>query len=205
MVDRWDNIEILQAIDRRQQETYRGGPMRGVNGLHLMEQITGVMVHEPQLVRGFVQELHIARELGLLTFKVQADPRPNLADADPNWYLQTVSDFALTVEGQDRARGRMVVQPLPDPAEDDGRKLSNLILKEVAAAITEQYAPDEVADFLARGGHPAAGADSSGRHSRRGRARDPGRALALGLGGPPDGPPVHRPLARRPAPVRPGR
>ena len=57
MVDRWDNIEILQAIDRRQQETYRGGPMRGVNGLHLMEQITGVMVHEPQLVRGFVQEL----------------------------------------------------------------------------------------------------------------------------------------------------
>jgi hypothetical protein len=25
MVDRWDNIEILQAIDRRQQETYRGG------------------------------------------------------------------------------------------------------------------------------------------------------------------------------------
>ncbi len=101
MADRWDNIEILRAIDRRQQETYRGGPMRGVNGLHLMEQITGVMVHEPQLVRGFVQELHIARDLGLLTFKVQADPRPNLADADPNWYLQTVSDFALAVEGQD--------------------------------------------------------------------------------------------------------
>ena len=154
MVDRWDNIEILQGIDRRQQETYRGGPMRGVNGLYLMEQITGVMVHEPQLVRGFVQELHIARDLGLLSFNVQADPRPNLADADPNWYLQTISDFALTVEGQDRARGRMVVQPLPDPAEDDGRKISNLILKEVAAAITEQYAPDKVADFLAEEGIP---------------------------------------------------
>ena len=41
MVNRWDNIEILQAIDRRQQETYRGGPMRGVNGLYLMEQIRG--------------------------------------------------------------------------------------------------------------------------------------------------------------------
>jgi uncharacterized protein (TIGR02391 family) len=154
VVDRWDNIEILQGIDRRQQETYGGGPMRGVNGLYLMEQITGVMVHEPQLMRGFVQELHIARDLGLLTFKVQDDPQPNLADADPNWYLQTVSDFALTVEGQNRARGRMVVQPLPDPAEDDGRKLSNLIVKEVAAAITEQYAPDEVADFLAEEGIP---------------------------------------------------
>jgi hypothetical protein len=29
-----------------------------------MEQIHGVMVHEPQLVRGFVQELHIARDMG---------------------------------------------------------------------------------------------------------------------------------------------
>jgi hypothetical protein len=35
-----------------------------------------------------------------------------------------------------------VVQPLPNPAEDDGRKLS------------EQYAPDEVADFLAEEGIP---------------------------------------------------
>jgi uncharacterized protein (TIGR02391 family) len=105
-------------------------------------------------MRGFVQELHIARDLGLLTFKVQRDPRPNLADADPNWYLQTLSDFALTVAGQDRARGRMVAQPLPDPCEDDGRPISNLILKQVAAAITEQYAPDEVEDFLAEDGIP---------------------------------------------------
>ena len=154
MAERWDNIEILQAIDRRQQGTYRGGPMRGVNGLYLMEQITGSVPHDQQLMRGFVQELHIAGDLGLLTFKVQADPRPNLADTDPNWYLQTISDFALTVDGQDRARGRLVVLPLPDPAEDDGRKLSNLILKEVAAAITGQYAPDEVADFLAEEGIP---------------------------------------------------
>lgn len=128
--------------------------MRGVNGLYLLEQITGAMVHEPQLVRGFIQELHIAADMGLLTFNVQPDPRPNLADADPNWYLQTVSDFALTVEGQDRARGRIVVQPLPDPGEDDGRKLSNLILTEAAAAISQQYTPDEVADFLAEEGIP---------------------------------------------------
>ena len=78
-------------------------------------------------MRGFVQELHIARDVGLLTFKVQPDPRPNLADADPSWYLQTLSDFALTVEGQDRARGRIVARPHPDPGEDDGRPISNLI------------------------------------------------------------------------------
>ena len=154
MTSRWDNIEILQAIDRIQQETYRGGPIRSMNGLNLIEQVSGMMVHEPQLVRGFVQELHIARDLGLLTFRVQHDPRPNLADTDPNWYLQTLSDFALTVAGQDRGRGRMVSQPVPDPGEDDGRPISNLILRQVAGAITEQYAPDEVAGFLAEEGIP---------------------------------------------------
>jgi uncharacterized protein (TIGR02391 family) len=154
MLDRWDNIEILQGVDRIQQQTYRGGPLRGVTGLSLMEQLTGVMVHDPQLIRGFVQELHIACDIGLLTFRVQPDPRPNLADADPHWYLQTITDFALTVDGQDRARGRAVVQPLPDPAEDDGRKISNLVLKQVGEAITQQYAPDEVADFLAEEGIP---------------------------------------------------
>jgi len=154
MSSRWDNIEILQAIDRIQRETYSGGPIRSMHGLNLMEQISGRFAHEPQLVRGFVQELHISRDLGLLTFRVQHDPRPNLADADPNWYLQTLSDFALTVAGQDRSRGRVVAQPVPDPGEDDGRPISNLVLKQVAAAVTEQYAPDEVADFLAEEGIP---------------------------------------------------
>jgi uncharacterized protein (TIGR02391 family) len=154
MVDRWDNIEILQAIDDYQQETYGGGPLTGVNGLQLMERVAGSMVIDPPLWRGFVQELHIAADCGLLTFKIQPDPRPNIADADPHWYLQTLSEFALTVDGQDRARGRLVVQPSPDPAEDDNRKISNLIFKKVAAAITEQYAPDEVADFLRDEGIP---------------------------------------------------
>ena len=152
MISRWDNIEILQSIDRVQRETYGGGPIRSMNGLYLMKQIRRVT--EPQLTRGFIQELHIARDVELLTFRVQPDPRPNLADADPNWYLQSLSDFALTVEGQDRARGRMITRPVPDPGEDDGRALSNLILKQVAAAITEQYASDEVADFLAAEGIP---------------------------------------------------
>ena len=152
MTSQWDNIEILRAIDRVQQDTYRGGPITSMNGLYLIEQVSGVV--EPQLMRGFVQELHIARDIGLLTFKVRSDPRPNLAYADPNWYLQTLSDFALTVEGQDRARGRIVARPQPDPGEDDGRQISNLILKQVAGAIAEQYAPDEVATFLAEEGIP---------------------------------------------------
>lgn len=38
-------------------------------GLNLMEQITGSMVHDQRVMRGFVQELHIACDRGLLTFK----------------------------------------------------------------------------------------------------------------------------------------
>jgi uncharacterized protein (TIGR02391 family) len=156
VADRWDNINILQGIDRYQQETYRGGPLRTVNGLLLMQHLTGTYVHDQQQVRAFIQELHICRDLGLLTFDVEASPRANLADADPNAYVQAISGFALTVTGQDRARGRVVAQPPPDPADDDGRMLSDLILREIADAITTQYAPDEVARFLAEEGIPPA-------------------------------------------------
>jgi uncharacterized protein (TIGR02391 family) len=146
VADYWDNVEILREIDLWQQETYRGGALRGVNGLSLMERMIGSF--PPERMRGFIQELHISAACGLLTFEVQPDPRPNLADTDPNWYLQTISDFALTVEGQDRARGRMIARPEPEPGEDDGRPISDLILRQVGAAITEQYAPDEMTVFL---------------------------------------------------------
>jgi hypothetical protein len=154
MALRWDNIEILRAIDRIQGETYHGGPIGSMNGLQLMEQASGTMVSEQLIMRGFVQELHIARGLGLLTFRVQGDFRPNQPGTDPNWYPQNLWGFALTVTGQDRARARMVAQPVPDPAEDDGRPVSDLIIRQVTASITEQYAPDEVAIFLAEEGIP---------------------------------------------------
>jgi uncharacterized protein (TIGR02391 family) len=154
MTRRWDNIEILQAIDRLQSEAHGGGPLTGVTGLSLMQQIDNTAAYPPQSMRGFVQELRIAADIGLLSFRSDRDTQPNLADSDPNWYLQTIWDFALTVQGQDRARGRAVVQPPPDPSEDDGRQLSDLILRQIADAITQQYAPDEVVEFLGDEGIP---------------------------------------------------
>jgi uncharacterized protein (TIGR02391 family) len=156
MALRWDNIEILRAIDRIQGETYHGGLIRSMSGLQLMEQVLGKTVAEQQVTRGFVQELHITRDLGLLTFRVQGDFIPSQPDSDPHWYVQNLWDFALTVTGQDRARGRTVAQPAPDPAEDDGRPISDLIVRQVTASITGQYAPDEVAVFLAEEGIPPA-------------------------------------------------
>jgi len=63
-------------------------------------------------------------------------------------------DFALTVTGQDRARGRVVVQPVPDPAEDDGRLISSLILQQVGKAIEQNYSRAQIVTFLSESGVP---------------------------------------------------
>jgi uncharacterized protein (TIGR02391 family) len=73
---------------------------------------------------------------------------------DANYYLQQIQDLALTVAGQDRARNQVVTLPAPDPGEDDGHDLSDLILRKVAEAITSEYAADQVVIFLGEQGLP---------------------------------------------------
>lgn len=153
MRKRWDNIEILQAIDRI-QERYGGGPVTAMNGMYLMNEVNGSQVTEPALWRGFVQELYIARDLGLLAFKAAPNPRPNLAEVDPFYYLQTLSDFALTVTGQDRARGIRIIERLPDPDEDDKRPISRLLLEQIAEAIEGNYTREQLVTFLDESGVP---------------------------------------------------
>jgi uncharacterized protein (TIGR02391 family) len=48
----------------------------------------------------------------------------------------------------------VVVQPLPDPKEDDGRAISALILQQIALAIAEEYAPQQILVFLDEAGIP---------------------------------------------------
>ena len=152
---RWDNIEILQAIDRHQENF--DGAAAGISGQDLMKEIAGAYVVPQERWAGFVLELHIARDAGLLTFRppyrAGGSPPPD-PDRDPNIYLQSIRDFALTVAGQNRARGRLIVQEPPDPAEDDGRLISSLTLGEIAGAICEEYEPEQVAVFLHEAGLP---------------------------------------------------
>ena len=151
---RWDNIDILRVIDRRQEEA--GGAPPWISGAQLMEDVAGGQVHDEQLIRGFIQELHVAQDVGLLTFGIMrslgiAPPNP---DSNPRYYLEQLKDFALTPQGQDRARGRMVVRELPDPSEDDGRAISNLILGQVAEAIEAEYSSTQAVTFLSESGIP---------------------------------------------------
>jgi uncharacterized protein (TIGR02391 family) len=155
MANRWDNIEILRAIDHHQEHA-GGAPNYAINGLKLMEGISGKDETDEWRIRGFVQEIHIARNAGLLAFDLMthggaAPPNP---DSSPHYYLQTISNFALTVAGQDRARGRQVAQRTPDPTEDDGRPISILILSQVAAEISEEYGMDQIPVFLREAGIP---------------------------------------------------
>ena len=156
MPERWDNIEILQAIDRLQANA--AGAAAWLNGQQLMSEITGTYTVDQSRRAGFVQELLIARDAGLLTFTPPyrvGGSRP-AEPSDPNMYLQSISDFALTVAGQDRARGRMLAIEPPDPAEDDGRLISSLTLGIIADAIAEQYTPEQAAVFLREAGLPPA-------------------------------------------------
>jgi uncharacterized protein (TIGR02391 family) len=144
-----DNIEILRAIDDRQQHA-QGRPL-WISAHQLLNEISGTYSADPQLMPGFLQELLIAEAAGHLTWRL-TDQRARLQD--PNYYLQQIQNLALTPEGQDRARGRMIERPAPAPGEDDGHELSNLVLQQVAEIITREYAADQRVTFLAEQGIP---------------------------------------------------
>lgn len=148
----WDNIEILQAVDKR-QERVGGGAVWGLNGCQLMDEVAGKQLLDDKLVRGFLQELEILAAEGYLTFRAY-DQSENTRRSWPYQYLEQIRDFALTVKGQDRARGIRVVQPLPNPVEDDARPISALILQQIAYAIAEEYTPQQVLVYLDEAGIP---------------------------------------------------
>jgi Protein of unknown function (Hypoth_ymh) len=150
---RWDDITILRELDR-QQLLYGGGPLLS-SALDLMNSVAGSNVTCHGLIRGFVQELHNARDGAFLTFEVhdyhgpRADP-----DGNPHYYLQQVRDLSLTTPGRDRARSQVVLQSLPDPDEDDGRLISSLTLGKIADVIAEEYSPTQIPVFLKESGIP---------------------------------------------------
>lgn len=144
-----DNFQILKAIDERQLQA-EGRPL-WINAQQLLNEISGTFAADPRLMPGFLQELLIARAAGQLTWRMA---NQNASERDPNYYLQQISDLALTSAGQDRARNRAVPLPPPDPNEDDGHDLSDLILRQAGKAITQEYAADQVVTFLAEQGIP---------------------------------------------------
>lgn len=158
---RWDDIEILQLIDRLQEEHER--PIW--DGQHLLDRASeGQNVFEDDRA-AFAWELMLARDAGLVYFETRPQigghAPPRLEDYH---FLGSLKDIQLTPFGRDRARGRVVMVPSPDPDEDDGRPIAALTLEEIARSIAQRYSGNQLPTFLVESGIPTSelAADAAG-------------------------------------------
>ncbi len=143
---RWDDLQLLRLIDDLEQAEI---PALS-NGLGLMQRMVAGEVLDPTRDSPpFARELLLARDGGLLTFDersvwpVGGDPLLNSFS-----WLQQIRDIRLTIAGRDRARGRVVIKPLPDPEEDDERPIAGMTLEEIARAIGDTYTGPQLPRFL---------------------------------------------------------
>lgn len=158
---RWDDIEILQLIDGLQEEHKQ--PIW--DGEQLLSRASdGQNVYEAERT-ALARELLLARDAGLIHFESppqfggQAPPR-----LDDYQFLGSLKDIQLTPFGRDRARGRVVMVPPPDPDEDDGRPIAALTLEEIARSIAQRYSGSQLPTFLVESGIPTSelAADATG-------------------------------------------
>ncbi len=149
---RWDDIQILKALHHL--ENSESGYL--LNGFVLMEKIRPSVPADIGLDANlFAKELVLARTAGYIEFNDQARGG-HLADPwiNGHYWLQQIRDIRLTLSGRDRALGRILLYPPPDPAEDDGRNISTLTLREVATAIGASYSLPQLRQFLSDSGLP---------------------------------------------------
>jgi hypothetical protein len=120
---RWDDLQILRWIDEIEQSNQYIG--NGHNLLQQLSQRAGIVWQEE--IRGFAIELALAHEAAtsygpteaLSTAVAALRPdrgqlrRPGPTN-DRNMWLQTIDDITLTLDGRDRARGRVIEAALPD-------------------------------------------------------------------------------------------
>jgi uncharacterized protein (TIGR02391 family) len=149
---RWDDLQLLRSIDEMEQsQAYIGN---GHNMLQQLAQRAGVPMHEE--MSGFAIELALACDAGYLTWTDRSQQYVGRSSPtnDPNMWLQTIDDIKLTLDGRDRARGRVIQLELPDPDEDDGRIITGLTLEEIARSIGATYTPAQLPRYLHDSGIP---------------------------------------------------
>jgi uncharacterized protein (TIGR02391 family) len=149
---RFDDRQILSVIHELEQS--EAGTLG--NGLLLLGRVAGAEPVDPNRDYGpFARELLLARRAGYLTF-AEGGGGVALANPehDPNSWLQQIRDIRLELSGRDRALGREVYRPLPDPDEDDDRPIAGMTLEEIARAIGDVYTGSQIPRFLHDSGVP---------------------------------------------------
>jgi uncharacterized protein (TIGR02391 family) len=152
---RWDDLELLRVVDQSERDELHGNLS---NGTALLQTASaGRTIEWGRDERTFARELLLARDAGHLTWTDIAKP-PGLRVLDPlvesQGWLQEIRDIRLTIPGRDRARGRVIIRPLPEPDEDDDRPITGMTLEGIARAIGDTYTAGQLPRYLRDAGIP---------------------------------------------------
>jgi uncharacterized protein (TIGR02391 family) len=145
---RWDDLQLLRLIDEFEEGGQSGQLSSGYNLIQAAS--AGQTIDWDRDTRTFARELRLARAAGYLEWIDQL--YPNRPQTDPavnaHQWLQEIRDLNLTIGGRDRARGRVILRPLPDPGEDDDRPITGMTLEEIARAIGDTYSGSQLPRYL---------------------------------------------------------
>lgn len=150
---RWDDLQLLHLIDELETSEQLGSL---VTGYALMQVASGRPIDWDRDGRSFARELLIAHTAGYLEWIEMSRagaPRLDPVMESQQW-LQEIKDIRLTLSGRDRARGRVIQRPLPDPTEDDDRPITGMTLEEIARQIGDTYSGSQLPRYLRDSGIP---------------------------------------------------
>ena len=142
----WDDLEILGAVDRSED----AGRAYSMNGEDLVQAVAhGGSVGDADR-NAFARRLFLLRDETPQRLRFDQQQWLGIQPPQPQQheYLQSLWHFELTTSGRDRARGRVVLEGLPDPDQDDGRAIPALVLREFAEIIAAYYTASQMAEFL---------------------------------------------------------
>lgn len=152
----FDDLHILRTIDRLERAELTGSLYSAIN---LLPEVTdNVPVYDDRDYRNFIRELEDAQRFGFIDFRIMryggdtAPPNPDVMGA--NNYLAQMVEIRLTATGRDRARCRVYEREPPDPGEDDGSPITQLVFAQIAEIVGGTYAPGRLRLFLEDSGLP---------------------------------------------------
>jgi uncharacterized protein (TIGR02391 family) len=150
---RFDDLQLLKIIDDFE---HAGNIAPLNNGLDLLKAMAGQAIDWNRDIQPFTCELVLAHQAGYVTWNENTgrsvgDVSP---DRDAQFWLQQIWEIRLTFAGRDRARGRVIQRPLPDPDDDDDRPITGLTLEEIARTLGDVYTESQLPRYLQDSGIP---------------------------------------------------